>query len=291
MRPGLRILSWNILHGGGPKRIPEITLAILAREPDVVVLTEFRASRGGQLRAMLADAGLEHQLTSVAREGGNAVLMASRQRLEVVEDGPEADGGRFLHAVVGEGAARLDLVGVHVPDRVEGGRKARFWRHLVSMAPVWGAGACVLVGDLNTARRGIDTSRNDFGVTSCADLMGVFSSHGFKDAWLRAHPGQREATWRLPRGILERVEGGRGWSGAAVGGAASGSRIDAAYVSAALADRIGEVWHDHGPRESGVSDHSLLVLDLIEGVGWGCGGGGGGSEAAEIGPKSGADQK
>lgn len=262
MQRGLRILSWNILHGGGPTRVPEIALAILARSPDVVVLTEFRASRGGQLRATLADAGLEHQLTSTVPEGRNAVMVASRFPLRRVDDGPEVDPGRFLHALLEGPDGPIGLVGVHIPDQVEGGRKARFWRHLISRAPDWAKGACVVLGDLNTARRGIDTHRNDFGVTCCADLMGVFASHGFKDAWLAAHPRQLEATWSLPRGLLPPDSGSKASSGLAARGAGLGSRIDAAYLSATLSGRVAAVRHDHLPREKGVSDHSMLILDL-----------------------------
>lgn len=254
-----RIVAWNILHGGGPKRLPEIGLTILAHAPDVVVLSEFRERRGGQVRAILADAGLEHQLVSEHAMGRNAILMASREPLRQVLDGPEADSPRFLHARAGVGEAAVSIVGVHVPDQVEGGRKARFWRHLVSRAPAWAGGPCVMVGDLNTARRGIDADRDDFGVCNCADLMGAFATAGFKDAWLAVNPGQREATWSLPPGLVpseEREKAGM-----------LGSRIDAAYVSASLLGRVAGIRYDHLPRKKGISDHSMLVMDLLPVVG------------------------
>jgi hypothetical protein len=57
----MRILAWNILHGGSGRRLPEIVLALLGHRPDVVVLSEFRARLGGQIRGILADHGLSHQ--------------------------------------------------------------------------------------------------------------------------------------------------------------------------------------------------------------------------------------
>ncbi len=272
-----RILAWNILHGGGPKRIPEIALSLLSHAPDIVVLSEFRHARGGQLRAMLADAGLEHHLSSTntssnttdpaAHARGNTILVASHLPIEPIHDGPALDAPRFLHARLNVTLTPstpltpplppplpLDLIAVHIPDQVEDGRKARFWRHLVNQAPTWSASPSVLLGDLNTARRGIDTLRNDFGVSSCADLMGAFATAGFQDAWLAANPGQREPTWSLPPALEALIPHGNPRS--------SGSRIDAAYVSLPLRPHVARIAHDHTPRKSGISDHSMLLLDL-----------------------------
>lgn len=259
-RPSLRIIAWNILHGGGPKRIPEIALALLAQAPDLVVLTEFRHARGGQLRATLADAGLEHHLTSSdssSHAKANFILIASRFPLQHIDDGPSLDAPRFLHARLNLTTTpldHLDLIAVHIPDQVEGGRKARFWRHLVAQAPAWAASHAILLGDLNTARRGIDTLRNDFGVSTCADLMGAFATAGFQDAWLAANPGQREPTWSLPPALEALIPNENRRS--------SGSRIDAAYVSVPLRQLVAHVAYDHSPRNSGTSDHSMVLLDL-----------------------------
>jgi exonuclease III len=263
-----RLLAWNILHGGGPRRLPEIALAILAHAPDIVLLSEFREGRGGQVRAILADAGLGHQLVSDHAQGRNAILICSRAPLTRVDDGPQADASRFLHARIRTGIDAMSVVGVHIPDQLEGGRKARFWRHLVTQAPTWAQVPCLMLGDLNTARRGIDTDRDDFRVCACADLMGSFATAGFKDAWLAANPGQREATWSLPPGLRTHPNAENPLENQS----RFGSRIDASYASPALQHRIAAVFYDHSPRKSGVSDHSMLILDL--------------AAAAPIGPES-----
>ena len=57
----MRVVALNIQHGGG-RRTRAIADAILAAEPDVVVLSEFHASpTGSRLLEQLAAAGLtEH---------------------------------------------------------------------------------------------------------------------------------------------------------------------------------------------------------------------------------------
>jgi hypothetical protein len=43
----MRLLTWNLRHGGGARRMPWITLSLLEHKADVVVLTEFRRHVGG----------------------------------------------------------------------------------------------------------------------------------------------------------------------------------------------------------------------------------------------------
>ncbi|MBZ0171544.1 MAG: hypothetical protein K8E66_04120, partial [Phycisphaerales bacterium] len=67
----MKLLTWNILHGGGPERLCWIALALLDWAPDVIALTEFRARRGGSLRGVLADHGWPHQALSEAAASEN----------------------------------------------------------------------------------------------------------------------------------------------------------------------------------------------------------------------------
>ena len=52
----VRLLAWNIQHGGGT-RIPRIVEEIAAYDPDVVVVTEFRAMPGVALCAAMKERG------------------------------------------------------------------------------------------------------------------------------------------------------------------------------------------------------------------------------------------
>jgi len=68
----MRILTWNIQHGGGP-RIDRIHEAMRPYEADVVVLSEYRNNeRGADLRARMKADGL-----STVRRSRRLLLMAT----------------------------------------------------------------------------------------------------------------------------------------------------------------------------------------------------------------------
>ena len=223
---GVRILTWNILHGGGPRRTPEIALDLLAQRPDVVILCEFRPGRGGQLRAVLADHGLTHQACAgeagKAGEGGatrNSVLIASRWRMEELAEDLGAGPGlrpRWLAVRVWPpGAGAVDVLGVHIPDDTRPTAKAVLWQGVLGFAGPRAGGWCVVAGDTNSGRHGVDESGASFG---CVTALGKLATMGYVDAWRRAHPQSRESTWSHP------------FVGA--------TRIDGVYVSASMAGRV-----------------------------------------------------
>jgi exonuclease III len=65
---------------------------------------------------------------------------------------------------------------------------------------------------------------------------------GFRDLWRHRYPDGREFTWYSHRG--------------------NGFRIDHAFLSPSLANRAGAVRYSHEERLAGLSDHSVLLLDL-----------------------------
>ncbi|CAG1009723.1 hypothetical protein PHYC_03739 [Phycisphaerales bacterium] len=236
MESTVRLVTWNILHGGGPKRTPAIGLALHELAADLVVLTEFRTARGGQIRAQLADAGLEHQAVAPGREGGNGMLMACRERLEAVDQPGDMGGvgGRWLRARVP--AWGLEVLGVHVPDDGNPGRKAGFWRRVIGVGR--GSAGCrlIVLGDFNTGRRGQDG--DEFG---CEALLGTFVTLGFVDAWRVVNPQGRENSWEGPQGQ---------------------GRIDTAYLSPLLRDALVDARYEHRLRLDRLSDHSPLIVTI-----------------------------
>ena len=65
---------------------------------------------------------------------------------------------------------------------------------------------------------------------------------GFRDVWRDRNPETREFSWFSHR--------------------QNGFRIDHAFFSPRLAGRVRGIGYAHGARESGVSDHSMLVVDV-----------------------------
>jgi len=61
----MRIVFWNIMHGGG-SRAGAIIEQILEWSPEIVALAEFRGTQpSGSIKESLHSAGLVHQLSTV----------------------------------------------------------------------------------------------------------------------------------------------------------------------------------------------------------------------------------
>jgi exodeoxyribonuclease III len=234
--------------------MPEIVLALLEHAADVVVLSEFRATTGGQIAGVLADHGWKYQASTVmdmSRTGrgatghlraGNGMLVASRAPLRVVAQEREGLGHaacerRYLEVEIsGLGMA---LAGVHIPCDGKGlGREAVFGQVLAAARRRRGEGF-VILGDFNAGRHYLDEVGARFTCTRC---LGQLASLGYVDAWREVSGERREFSWFSHEG--------------------AGVRIDHAFVSQTLRPRLTGCWYSHGERERGLSDHSALVVEV-----------------------------
>ncbi len=232
----MRLMTWNILHGGGRRRTPEIVLALLAHRPDILVLTEFHHDRGAAIRSVLADHALGHQLTTSQPQGRNGILLASRWPVSPGDSSdPLPSPGRWLDAFT----AGFHVTGVHIPDDSRPTHKARFWQHLVSLARERAQGRWTVLGDVNSGRPSLDEDGNTLG---SSPLLGTFCTLGMVDAWRQLHPESREGSWSSHFGAR--------------------FRIDAVYLSSELGRRLAGASLSHAEREQRVSDHSAVLVDL-----------------------------
>ena len=252
-----KILTWNLRHGGGSRRMPEITLTLLEHAADVVVLTEWRKGTGGQISGVLADHGLRFQHSTEPPKGSNGVLVASRCPVSVREEmttglfglaGSGGSGGglathkkarnrRMIEAEVPE--LGMTVVVVHVPPDGPGTGREAVFQAAVGAARIRRNEAVVLIGDLNAGRHFLDEAGATF---TCTRLMGELAAMGYVDAWRAVHAEKREFSWFSHEG--------------------EGFRIDHAIVSERLKCRVKACWYSHSEREKNLSDHSVLVLDL-----------------------------
>ena len=277
----LRLLTWNILHGGGSARLPEIVLALLTHAPDVVVLTEYRTTTGGQIRGILADHGWEHQACSDPPGRRNGVLLASRFPISPEGHPPGCPvPERWVRAAVeapGRGPhRRVRVVGIHIPDDSRPRERREVWKRLVDDARAWRDDPVVVLGDLNTGRHYLDEEEATF---SCTQRLGELATIGYVDAWRKMHPDKREFTWYglppitfAPKHLRTLHDAGSRPLSArnasrerptdASGRAVRGFRLDAAWVSPVLAPCVREAFHSHRERELGLSDHSLVILTV-----------------------------
>ncbi|MEM9372136.1 MAG: endonuclease/exonuclease/phosphatase family protein, partial [Planctomycetota bacterium] len=220
----MRLVAWNILHGGGTRRTPEIALRLAELEPDLVVLTEFRRTTGGQIAGVLHDQGLKSQLSTNPDAGRNGVLIASRVAIEPLAPAPaEAFRNRWLDVSIPD--LGVSLTGVHAPDarrsdaeRMQ--RQAHFWQHLVRLGQARRAARHLVAGDLNTGRNRLD----ERGETLTGGwFLGRLSTLGYRDAFRLVKPSEPGATWTSHTG--------------------SGYRIDGVWVSRSLRESVRDVWH------------------------------------------------
>lgn len=231
----MRLLTWNILHGGGPRRVPEIVLTLLEHDADVIALSEYRASMGGQIRAILAQHGWAHQLCTDPPPRTNGLLLASRFPIERIQTSPPPSPQRFLAAQTGG----LDVVVVHIPEERHSTRKPAAWRHLLGQARALRDRDTVVIGDYNTGRHRLDEAGSTF---TCTALLGKLATMGYVDAWRSLNPVAQEFTWFSHEG--------------------GGFRIDHAYLSPSLAGRLLGARYSHVERKARLSDHSVLTVEL-----------------------------
>ena len=146
----VRIASLNVGHQTWARPIPlTVVAALLDQQPDILVLVEYVEGDGRpELRATLADSGLQHVATSaqVQRQGRswwNQILIASRWPIIVTSDATGLDpcnGSAFLSVETGGPA----MTGVRVPMWETAGEWYGAWDKCVPRFQ-----GNLLIGDLN----------------------------------------------------------------------------------------------------------------------------------------------
>jgi exonuclease III len=244
----MRVVAWNIRAGGG-ERIRGIARQLHRWGPDIVALSEFRATPpSARLAAFLGAAGLAYQLTTAdpRRPGMNALLLAARwpQRRIRLRAGP-SEPGRWLIAAI-DSPLPLVVGAMHVPNRVSG-RKYPFLDAVLACAQRWRLGPALFVGDTNSGRRGLDEQVPVFSVRE-EGWIDALAGCGWCDAFRHLRAEARAYTWYSPNGR-------------------NGFRIDQAFVNAPLLAHLQDaayVWGGAASRgrPDRLSDHAALLLDL-----------------------------
>jgi exodeoxyribonuclease III len=232
----MKILSWNIRQGGG-SRIDRIQNMIMAHNPEILLLSEFRNNAAGKnLRQWLEGFGHQHQaVPETAEPHNNTVLVSSRSAFQRITF-PELELN--AHRCVGARFNGLTLLGLYFPIMEA---KRPVFAFLKALPHEYLKKESLIVGDLNTGCRYWDEGRMDL---SLVEEFGALIGCGWTDVWRTRNPTLREWSWVEP------------W------GQHIGYRIDHALVSPPLVSQVQDVQYSHAERESGVSDHSALALTL-----------------------------
>jgi exonuclease III len=226
----MRIIEWNIRQGGGC-RTPAIIRALLAHNPDVVALTEFRNNDSGRkIQEALSNAGLSNQLTTPAPPHTNSVLLAAKSPLNCLT--PPL--GNEPHRHMAAECSGLCLFTLYF---AQNELKRSLFNALLSLPPQYLQTATILLGDFNTGLHNMDEAGATF---ACADAFQALMTAGWTDAWRHHNGPAREYTWRSKT---------------------NGFRIDHLFASPAALASLAAVRYSHGERCPELSDHSILIAE------------------------------
>lgn len=237
----LKLLSWNILHGGG-KRARSILEAIEAESPDIVTLQEFR---NGASRAEMVDGlsamGLEHQrVPETSSNRDNTVIIASKFPFEssIFPNNISADNGANVIQATFKGPIALNLFAVHLPHKQ---KQLPYFEALLDLPKTFSSQSSIIIGDFNCGIPFEDSETKSFYATH---LFQQLLRDGWVDAWRSRNQKKREFTW-----ISTKQQ--------------NGFRYDHALVSADVDQKISNIRYQHDVRLARISDHSMMLVDIL----------------------------
>jgi len=232
-------------------------LAYLTRyDADVLVLTAVGDGHGATvIQAGLRTAG--YRLVGAPRPGGREVLVTGRRT--VVRADPDAPahalGGRVVPVVVGTPAGDIRLAAVHgtsadpvrhhSDDRHQ--RKRAWLKEFDAWVEKWLAGppmASMIIGDLEIVPASHDTTLRHVLPEELDVYTRLTGEYGLSDLYDLRHPGDATPSW--------------------VDRSGRGCRYDHAFATAELSARLADCRLDPAPRTGGLTDHSALVVDLLD---------------------------
>lgn len=235
----MRIMEWNLQYGGAQERLPGIVEAVRRHDPDLLVLLEFRAEKTIEISLSLAALGFPYVLNSQPPPRTNGILIASKAALVQISPGRVKSSPHRWMEVCPDGSD-LRILAVHVPGASDLSGKMEFWQALLEYAneSVILRDRRIIVGDLNTGLER-DTEGTAFiGTEHLSKLLEM----GWRDVWREYHQVAREYSWLSHSG--------------------KGMRTDHALASPHVQHPL---WakYSHQERETGLSDHSILILDIM----------------------------
>jgi exodeoxyribonuclease-3 len=233
----MRILSWNVerLKAGAPAIADEI----LRHKPDVVALQEFQPGRSGIAVAGLFEAeGFSFRHDTPFGKGFCSVIF-SRVPAEAVPtpDGlpPDNWSSYWTEATCGG----LGVSCLHIPIPKYAAHRKKFWDTALRHSHTMSGNLHLLIGDLNTTRHGID----ELGTVVSGDhWLRDLEAGGWNEAWRTANSDLREYSWYSKT--------------------KNGFRVDQAWLSPTASRSLSNARMDHVGRMAGLSDHSMLIVDL-----------------------------
>ncbi len=246
----LALFCWNVANPSlGRAQTQAIWLQ--GQSADVIILSECKNSTGCLfLESYLRDHG--YQVIFPKPEGnGYGVLVASRYKMDMIELPIRLDNLRsrvvpvsLKHPLF---PGNLEIIGVYVPSRDQSyekrERKRRFIRRLLDLldqhshtAPRICCGDFNVVEPNHVPRYGSIFKQWEYGFYT------ALTDHDLRDVFRHLNAQAREYSW--------------------VGRTGNGYRYDHCFASKDLLPLVNKCCYVHTPRESRLSDHSALLIEL-----------------------------
>jgi len=231
----VRLVSWNILHGGG-RRLSGILGAITGWAPDIITLQEMRSRNLAAVRERLSKAGLKFSYMSTSEtDTQNGIFIAARTPIDA---GDFIENRTGICQILEAEVAGLTLLPVHFPQKAA---QVPLFEAISKDSDSLLERDAVLIGDLNCGIPFEDSTDKTF---TNARYFEACKDAGWIDAYRHLNgKSARDFSWISPRT-------GRGF------------RYDHALVSPSMKTHLLAASYDHGVRETGLSDHSAMILDL-----------------------------
>jgi exodeoxyribonuclease III len=233
-------------HPGG-WRCGRITARLLKCDADVIVIQETVSTRGPDLCHQFATAGYEYRFSAPRGPRERGLCLLSRLPIRRARKPLPRHAGLYPRGwlEVELVASGWHIAAVYAP--AEGPLIPAFWNAAAEWVACRGHPPLIMLGDFNAGMSGVDAEAYRF---RAGQAFARLADRGLVDLWRREHGARQEFTWfsRPQRGAT-----GRGF------------RIDHAFASSQLAELVTDCRYDHQVRKRGLSDHSLLLVDLRAG--------------------------
>lgn len=213
---------------------------LVKHSPDVLLLTEYwGGEKGEEIKRLLSNNGYRYMVTSNGSIKQNSLLFASRYPFEVVLPFYRKDRNRERWLEIRISQYNLHIVGIHIPtNNNDVQEKLEFWQEVNMFAREHGNSRAIIMGDYNTGLAEDAQGTPFIGTYYMKELVDL----GWVDAWRYTHGSFSGYSWYSTKG--------------------NGFRIDHAFVAPALKADILESYFSHQERLNGLSDHSILVVEL-----------------------------
>ena len=134
----MKILSWNILHGGGDRRAA-IGSVLACHNPDVIILSEVHSDTVVEVRPLLCMQAWEYCASTASDSAVNALCVLSRTPIVPRDSCPVPPENAVRWLDVDLPTHGFGFGALHIPTtlgrrEVDGGSKRRFWAAVVNAA-------------------------------------------------------------------------------------------------------------------------------------------------------------